>query len=191
MGLTALFFAACQANSPPVMYYSLLDTDSPHRQVQQSNGLILSIGPVLISDMLKQPRIATGGARGQYQLSEYNRWIGELDHEIGRAVAENLSAILGTEQVAVFPWDQHLNVTCRVHLEVLAMDGDLGAEAKLVVRWSLIIPKGQTPETLSRRSELKEQTEDGSYASWVNAQQHNIRRLSDAIAASIRENIYP
>jgi hypothetical protein len=144
----------------------------------------VSVGPVVIPDILKQTQIATGGADGRYHLAEYHRWSGELDRDFARALAEQLAVALGTEQVAVFPWDQNLTPTCRVLVDVLSMGGEPGKVATLCVRWSLVDPQGTKP-VLARRSELRETPAEPGYHGWVAAQQRNIVTLSREIAARI------
>ena len=190
LALAATALAACQAASPQVTYYSLLATNAAPLAAAQQRELVLSVGPVVIPDVLKKSQIATGGAEGRYQLSEFHRWVGDVDREFARAVAEQLAARLGTEQVAVFPWDQHLQPTFRVLLDVLAMGGEPGREAKLVVRWSLVDPQGRMAPVI-RRSDLSEQPAAAGYDAWVNAQQRNISRLSEEIAAAIKEAAKP
>ena len=190
LGLVAMSFAACQTASPQVAYYSLLATNAPPVAAAPQQELVLSVGPVVIPDVLKKSQIATGGTDGRYQLSSSHRWVGDVDRELARAVAEQLAARLGTEQVAVFPWDQHLQPTCRVLLDVLAMGGEPGKEAKLVVRWSLIDPQGKKAPII-RRSDLLEIPAAVGYDAWVNAQQRNISRLGEEIAVAIREAVRP
>ena len=186
LALAAIALAACQAASPRVTYYSLLATNAAPVAAEQQQDLVISIGPVVIPDVLKKSQIATGGAEGRYQLSEFHRWVGDVDREFARAVAEQLAARLGTEQVAVFPWDQHLQPTFRVLLDVLAMGGEPGREARLTVRWSLVDPQDRMAPVI-RRSDLRETPADAGFGAWVNAQQRNISRLGEEIAAAIKE----
>jgi hypothetical protein len=190
LGLVAISVAACGAASPQVTYYSLLGTNATQLAGTGHEKLVLSVGPVVIPDVLKKSQIATGGADGRYQLSEFHRWVGDVDREFARAVAEQLAGRLGTEQVAIFPWDQHLEPTYRVLLDVLAMGGEPGGEAKLAVRWSLVDPQGKMAPVI-RRSDLSEHPADVGFDAWVNAQQRNISRLSEEIAAAIREAVGP
>jgi hypothetical protein len=140
---------------------------------------------VTIPDILKQTQIATGGADGRYQISEYHRWSGEVDRDFARALAEQLAGNLGTEQVAIFPWDQHLTPTCRVLVDLLSLGGAVGNDATLAVRWSLVDTKGgKTP--LIRRSVFSEPAAGPGYPGWVAAQQRNIEKLGQEIAEQLR-----
>lgn len=186
LGLVGITLAGCTASSPQVTYYSLLGMDAPKVVAQQQDRLVLSVGPVTIPDILKKSQIATGGTDGRYQLSEYHRWAGDVDRELARALAEQLAGRLGTEQIIVFPGDQHLEPNLQILLDVLAMDGELGRDANLTVRWTLIDSKGKRAPII-RRSQLHQQPSGSGYDAWVTAQQHNINRLSEEIAALIKQ----
>lgn len=185
--LAASLLAGCFGSSPQTSYYSLyVPTRQPAAAVAPAPvALAVSVGPVTIPDILKQTKIATGGADGRYQLAEYHRWSGELDRDIGRAVAEQLAGDLGTQQVALFPWDQNLTPTCRVLLDVLSMGGEPGKEATLAVRWAVLDPQGKVLAPV-RRSDLREIPAAPGYAAWVAAQQRNIVRLGGEIAAAVK-----
>jgi len=190
--LTMLLLAGCTFSSPQITYYSLYapaQTAAPVT-VPASSPPAVSVGPVVIPDILKQAQIATGGTDGRYQLSEYNRWSGEVDRDFARALAEQLAGRLGTEQVAIFPWDQHFTPTCRVLIDVLSMGGAPGEEATLAVRWSLVDPQGEKPG-LTRRSDFREAPATAGYPAWVAAQQRNIAKLGQEIAGAIKETIKP
>jgi uncharacterized protein len=187
--LVALFstaLTACTATPPQVAYYSLLGAESVKTTGQRHDQLVLSVGPVNIPDVLKKSQIATDGTEGRYRLSEYHRWAGEVDREFGRALLEQLAGRLGTEQVYLFPGDQHLEPTCQVFLDILEMNGELGKEAKLSVRWSLVDPKGKTG-SITRHSTFSQQPTDSGHEAWVKAQRGNISRLSEEIAVLIKE----
>ena len=190
--LTMLLLAGCTFSSPQITYYSLYAPAQSAAPVTAptTTPLAVSVGPVVIPDILKQAQIASGGADGRYQLSEYHRWSGEVDRDFARAVAEQLARTLGTEQVALFPWDQHFRPTTRVLIDVLSMGGTPGAEATLAVRWSLVDPQGQKP-SLTRRSDLREVPAAAGYAAWVTAQQSNIAKLGEEIAAVLQPSTKP
>ena len=50
-------------------------------------------------------------------LDEFNRWASPLQDNLGRAVAENLVAMLGTPHVTVFPQTLSADAEYRVAIE--------------------------------------------------------------------------
>ena len=187
--LTMSLLAGC-ATTPATSYYSLYAPAPAAATTPAPATLVLSVGPVTIPDILKQSQIATGGTDGRYRLSEYHRWSGELDRDLARTVAEQLSSGLGTQQVAIFPWDQNLTPTCRIQIDVLSMAGEPGKEATLGVRWVLVDPQGKLPPQ-ARRSDLREIPTEAGYAAWVAAQQRNVARLGQEIAGGVKTFVKP
>lgn len=175
--------SGCGSTAPPVTYHSLLDSRIESPAGTQSR-LALLIGPVSIPDILKSAQIATGGDGGRFRLSDSHRWAGEVDGEVARALGELLARRLGTEQVALYPRGHHLTPTHQVLVDILAMEGNLGVEARLAVRWSVIDPNSKTVR-INRRSDFAEQPADSSYDAWIDAQRRNLNRLSEAIASAI------
>jgi len=103
---------------------------------------------------------------------------------MSRALAEQLALRLGTENVSVFPWDQHLAPRFRVLADVLSMGGALGGEATLSVRWTVLDAEVKG-EPVIRRAELREAPAGPDHAAWVAAQQCNIEKLGMAVAETI------
>ena len=179
----AMLLAGCAGKAPTTSYYSLHVPQIP-ALAPAGDAVSVSVGPVTLPDVLKQTRIATGGEDGRYRLAEYHRWTGEVDRDMARALAERLSQLLGTENVSLFPWDQQVRPRFRVLVDVVAMGGSLGSEATLSVRWTLQDAEGQGGH-LVRRTDAAQPLPDADHASWVAAQQRNVERLADDIAAAI------
>jgi uncharacterized lipoprotein YmbA len=185
LGLALLLLSGCAGNVTTTSYYSLYAPQTGAAMSVQADGaLAVSVGPVTMPDILKQTRIATGGAAGRYDLAEYHRWSGELDREMSRALAEQLSRSLGTENVSIFPWDQQLVPRFRVLADVLNMGGALGSEANLSVRWT-VLDAERKGEPVIRRSDLSERLAVTDHSAWVAAQQRNIEKLGRIIAEMI------
>ena len=183
--LPVVLFAlsGCGSAPSPVTYHSLLDS-RPAGPSATQNRLAILVGPVSIPDILKSAQIATGGDGGRFRLSDSHRWAGEVDGEVARALGELLARRLGTEQVAIYPRSHHLTATHQVLVDILALEGNLGAEARLAVRWSVVDPHSKTVR-INRRSDFAEQPTDSSYDAWIAAQRRNLDRLSEAIAMAI------
>ena len=184
-GPVAFTLTSCSPVSPPVAYHSLAGYDLAQNPAATRDQLIILVGPVSVPDILKSSQIATGTAGRRYQLSEQHRWAGEVDRDFARAIGEQLAGSLGTEQIAIFPMGQHLKAPHQIIFDILTMEGDLGKEARLIVRWSLVEPQSKTVR-LTRRSSFSEQPADAGYDAWVAAQRHNVTRLSEELAAAIQ-----
>ena len=185
LGPVLFSVTGCSPVSPQVTYHSLLGSGLTNNPTGSQDRLAILVGPVSVPDILKTSQIATGGSGERYQLSNQHRWTGEVAHDFARAVGEQLAARLGTEQIALYPKDQYLEPTHQVILDILAMEGVLGKEAKLAARWSLVDPKSKTVR-VTRRSTFSEPPADGSYDAWVAAQRRNLSLLSEEIAAAIK-----
>lgn len=175
----------CTAPVPKISYYSLVGPEIAPASAAQQGRVAVLIGPVSLPDVLKRSQIVTGRAEERYQLSENHRWAGELDHEVGRALGEWLARALGTEQIALYPMGSHLQPTHQVIVDVLVMDGMVGNDARLVVRWSLMDPGSDTVRA-TRRSAFSKKPVDNSYEAWVAAQRWNLRGLGQEIAMAMK-----
>jgi uncharacterized lipoprotein YmbA len=186
LGLACVtLLAGCAGTKTPTSYYSLYAPASQISGASPVQGdLSVSVGPVSIPDILKQTRIATGGENGSFRLSEFHRWSGDVDRDLGRTLAEHLSRELGTEEVFVFPWDQNFTPAYQVYVDVLHMSGNPGGEATLSVRWSLVDRRGKGAPII-RRSELREASGGSEYDGWVAAQQRNVAHLAQEIAREL------
>jgi len=184
LGLILLTLVGCNPTSPPVSYYSLAGVEHPAQASGKHDRLAVQVGPVTLPDVLKKSQIVFSSTGGSFQLSDQHRWSGELDRDIARAIGEQLATRLGTEQIAMYPAGQHLELTHQVVLDVVAMEGVLGKEATLVARWSVIDPKSKAAR-ITRRSTVREQPTDNSHGAWVAAQRRNIAKLSEEIAGAI------
>lgn len=183
----ATLVAACSATTPPTNYYSLYKPPTATAaHVTAGTALTLSIGPVTIPDILRQAQIATTGDDGSYRLASYHRWSGELDREIARAIAEELALTLGTEQVAIFPWDVQRQPDFRVIVDILSLSGRPGKDALLSARWILLDPRTKAPAA-TQRSEFLRVPEAPGYAAWVDAQRGNLTSLSHEIARALQQ----
>lgn len=184
-GLLPFHLIGCGSASPPVAYYSLVGLEPAPDTTGTQSRLAILVGPVSIPDILKNSQISTGNADGRYQISEQHRWAGEVDRDFARAIGEQLANRLGTERIAIFPMGQHLEPTHQIVFDILSLEGALGKEANLAVRWALVDPKNKTV-LVTRRSAFTGEPADGGYDAWVAAQRRNINRLSEEIAAVIK-----
>ena len=182
VGLFGALLAGCSPKSPEVSYYSLFTTGAVKPGMTKDTTTVLAIGPVTAPDILRRSQIATGSGAGRYRLSDYHRWAGDVEKDFARALAELLGSRPGGGQVVLYPGVGES--TCRLTVDILAMEGDLGQEARLAVSWSLLDSKQQSTAVV-RRSDFSRQPEDAGYDAWVRAQQANLKEFGEEIGATL------
>ncbi len=125
IGLLGAMLAGCSPKSPEVSYYSLFTTRAVKPGVAKDAAMVLAIGPVTAPDILRRSQIATGSGAGRYRLSDYHRWAGDVEKDFARALVELLGSRPGGGQVVLYPGVGE--ATCQLVVDILAMEGDLGA----------------------------------------------------------------
>lgn len=182
-GLLGALLAGCSSKSPEVSYYSLFTAGPVRPGVAKGTATVLAVGPVTAPDILRRSQIATGSGAGRYRLSDYHRWAGDVEKDFARALAELLTGRGDAGQVVLYPAPQQAD--CQLAVDILAMEGDLGREARLAVSWSLVA-HGDPENAVSRRGDFSRQPADASYDAWVRAQQANLAQLSEEIGTALQ-----
>ncbi len=180
-----------RAKTPEVRFYSLSavsethsNHDNPELDSKQKPHLKIGIGPIRLPRQLKRPQIVTRINQNELKVSEDHQWAGSLKDDITLAVADNLSTLLATEQIEMFPWKRRFkpNFQVRVHIEQL--DGQPGKNITLKARWWLRVGNGNT-DKLAKKSTYTIATKGTDYTSYVAALSAAIDKLSQEIAKEI------
>src|SRR5580658_7436380 len=105
----ALCLAAGCSVIPPqpkdqTQYYVLTPmTDPATTPITQTAGMpaniSIGLGPIHIPDYLDRSQIVTRSAGNAIKLSETDRWAEPLGAGFGQAMAQDLTAILGTHEI--------------------------------------------------------------------------------------------
>jgi len=144
----------------------------------------IGIGPIKLPEQLDRPQIITRTSRNELKLSEFNRWAGSLVDDFSNVLAENLSILLNTDRIFIFPWRGPVSVQYRVEIEVSRFDGALGKDAVLNARW-MIFGVDAHKMLAMKRSNLREPAGAKTYKAMVAAQSRAIGELSREIAKAI------
>jgi hypothetical protein len=126
--------------------------------------------------------LATGP--NEIRLDELNRWAAPLGDNIGRVVAENLVAILGTPQVSLFPQRSAADADFRVAIEVQRFESRAGEAASLDALWTA--RRLADGATRVGRTTVREPVAGSGYDALAAAHSRGIARLSADIAGAIR-----
>jgi uncharacterized lipoprotein YmbA len=185
IGLFSLF--GCLGKSQSPRFYTL----SPIPEVQAmsksetpSRGAIIGIGPIKLADYLDQSKLVTRTGDNRLVKAEFDLWAGSFKDNLTNVLAENIGFLVPTERIYIYPWRQSAPVDYQIVLDVVRCDGQLGDDALLVARWSILA--GQDKELLAvSRSSIREPVTGSDYAAVVAAQSRALAKLSSEIVAAI------
>ena len=186
--LAALMLIGCRSSAPPVEFYTL----NPISGMQQKTNtaetdqkLAVGVGPVEIPTILNRPQIVTRTGQNRLEMDEFHRWAGPLDEDFARVVAENISILLPTDHVAVYPWGADFKPRYQVAMNVSYFEGRLGENIRLEVFWRISDPKKQK-KLIEKKSVIKEPLPAKNYEALVAAKSRALVTLSTEIVENIR-----
>lgn len=183
-----LLALGCTATTERARFYKLNSLSAPESITTTQGtggGVAIGIGPVGFPDHLDRPEIVTRTSGNAIQLAEFDRWAGSLEKDFSRVLAENLSILLATDYIFMFPFAQSATIDFRVAVEVVRFDGEVGKNAVLIARWNVM--EGSNKELrLIRRAMITEPVGDNSYEAIVAALSRTVERLSIEIADAIK-----
>jgi len=183
MLLALVAAAGCFSRPVPPRSYVLAPA-SPPGSPAPGRGPAVGVGPVVIPAYLDRPAIVVRAAGDEVRLSEDHRWAESLKDGVARVVAENLSVMIPTDAIVVYPWKTPWTIQYRVTMEILRFDGPLGGVVVLHARWRLLDGAGK--ELVLRAVTLSETASDATHAALVSAQGRVLARVSRDIAAEIK-----
>ncbi|HEY2108020.1 MAG TPA: PqiC family protein [Candidatus Binataceae bacterium] len=179
IALIALVGAGC--STAPARFYTLDSTASPG--VAPATRIAVVVGPVSVPDTVDRPEFVVQVASNQVDVEEFNRWAAPLADGIARAVAGDLSALLGTPDVAVGPLGNFAPVY-RVTIDVQRFDSVQGQSATIDAMWTVHdIANGKTR---SGRTVASEPVQGDGFQALAAAHSRVLAKISGDIAAAIR-----
>jgi uncharacterized lipoprotein YmbA len=144
------------------------------------------VGPVALPRSLDRPQIVTRAGDNELVYDEYNRWAGSLEADFLGVVGDNLSALLNTQRVVVYPASPPFALNYRVGFDVMQFDGSPGGEVTLRARWT--VSPGSGGESLAvEQSLIRQPTASAAHADLVAAHSAALATLSREIAATITD----
>lgn len=176
---------ACSWQSAPVHFYVLAGAKgSPvtASATPAERGPAIGVGPITLPRYLERNNIVTRQDT-ELVVAEYDRWAEPLSEGVPRLIAADLSTLLGTERIVMFPWPVGKTVDQQVVVEVLRFEGTSGGDVVLEARWRILGPDKQ--EVLLRHSVVREPDGGAGYPALVAAMSRSVGVLSREIAAAV------
>lgn len=183
----AVLISGC-SYSPPSSFYLLQSMPGIEKVKQASStgqGLAICVGPVMLPKYLDRPQIVTITRTSEVKLASFYRWAEPLQDNFIGVLAENLSQLLGTDRIIIFPRESASSSDYQIMVTVIRFDGEAGGNAVLSARWS-IYGKGGKQELVSKKTDLSEPAGAEGYEALVSAQSRTIAGLSKEIAGAIK-----
>ena len=170
----------CSA-SAPARFYNLDSTAKPDGSPAARAAVM--VGPVSIPASVDQPEFVVQVAPNRVEVEEFNRWVAPLSDGIARAVAGDLTVLLGTPDVATTPL-VNFNPSYWVTIDVQRFDSIRGQAALLEAVWTVRRTTGG--ETRSGRTLARETVQGDGFDALAAAHSRALAKMSGDIAAAIR-----
>jgi uncharacterized lipoprotein YmbA len=141
---------------------------------------------VVFPSYLDRPQIVTRKGTNELHVAELDRWAEPLKENFSRVLVENLSALLQTEHMLLFPWKGSAPPVYSVAVDVTRFEREPGGSVVFRARWTLTREKER--KVLARKTSTftKPVGKDGSYGELVAAKSEALADLSAEIASAIR-----
>ena len=134
--MVGLFLLAACAGGRVARYYVLTPIDVgalPH----DPNGVAIRIGPVIIPQYLDRQAVVTRTGSYRLDVAPDDEWGGALDGEVTRVLAENLSDMLLTDRVAMYPWTDAAAFGLQIAVEIVRFERTAGGPVTLSAFWRI------------------------------------------------------
>jgi uncharacterized lipoprotein YmbA len=180
IALVAVALIGCGASAPS-RFYTLGSTAEADGAPAASYAVL--VGPVNIPPLVDRPQFVVQVAPNRVEVDEFNRWAAPLDDGIARAVAGNLSVLLGTSDVAVAPL-ANFDPDFRVTIDVQRFESTPAEAVEVDVVWA--VRRTAAKDSQAGRTHARETVPDPSYEALAAAHSRALAKVSADIAGAIR-----
>ncbi len=177
--------------SQPTQYYLLSGIEEGQANVQGApldTEVVLQVGPVKLPKYLDRPQIVTHSGENELLLAEFDYWAEPLEENISRVLAKNLTQLVPTDRIILYPLEAPESETYQIKVDILNFSGQFGGEVHLDARW-MVGGKGGKAIVPIKKSAFSEPTDKESYAATVAALNRTLEKLSREIAGNIRPHL--
>jgi uncharacterized lipoprotein YmbA len=189
LGGTFLISGSCALrSSTTTKFYILSPLARPVVEKQDEKGKkckTIGVGPLHLPAYLDRPQIVTRVNPNELKLAEFDNWAEPLKDNVTRVLVENISRLLCTEAVVIFPWKKSSHIDYQIDIKIVWMDGKLGEKAILVTQWAIIDASGKSV-LVTKNSQYSESVAETTYSALVAAHSRLIATLSHDIAQAIK-----
>jgi uncharacterized protein len=180
--------AGC-SSSPPSRFY-VLSPVPEGKAISGDSCPVVGIGPISLPDYTKRLQVVTRSTQDEVSGSQFELWAEPLSESVPRTIAADLSRLICTKEIVLFPWATSRAPDYRVEMEIVQMDGSLGGALTLEAWWR-VSSGGEKKTKIARKTSYRESVQGGDYLSLVRAHSKALETLSRDIAAALKEVTAP
>ena len=187
VSLSLLMSWGC-ASSPASRFYTLSSLSGPVKAKAEqslSQGPTIGVGPIRFPDYLDRPGIVTRSSGNTIEIAEFDLWAGSLKDDFIRVLAEDLSILLETEKMVLYPYIGVVPIDFRIGMNLNRFEGAPGDRVVLGATW-VVLQGPDKKEGIVQKSEITEPVSGSDYQSLVAAQSRAVEKLGREIAKAIQ-----
>jgi uncharacterized lipoprotein YmbA len=170
--------------SKPSRYYLLTSQIVVPESGAITKNLQIGIGPLQFPEYLRRPQLVSFSGAHMLNLAEYDRWAEPLDQNFIRILAENLTMLIPTEQIFVYPFIGNARMDYHIIIDVRQFEMNAQSQVKLIAQWQIF--KGKVDQSLiSKRAEYLESVNSEDYESVIAGMSKLTASLSREISDTI------
>ena len=188
-----LLLVSClgKGTQKPTEFYLLqpLNPSIEEQGAAAGEGIVLGIGPVRVRDYLNRPQIVTRTSTNEIKIHDFHYWGEPLSSNFTAILAQNLSVLLSTDRILIFPYrsKQDLPLEYQVAVDVIFFDGEPGVEASLVAQYYILeFKENEKKQIVTRQASFSKPLADKSFETLVAAMSELVADLSREIAGEIK-----
>jgi uncharacterized lipoprotein YmbA len=175
----------------PTDFYLLqpLTSSAEEHGAVVGEGVVLGIGPVRVQEYLNRPQIVTRTSTNEIKIHDFHYWGEPLSSTFTAILAQNLSVLLSTDRILIFPYrsKQELPLDYQVVVDVVRFEGELGVKASLLAQYYILKFDGnERKQTVTRQTSFSKPLVDKSFETLVATLSALVADLSREIAGEIK-----
>lgn len=187
--LTATIFILNGCGTTPPSRFYMLQSMPANEAIQApsdaKNDTHIGIGPVQFAEYLDRTQIVTRTEGTEISLSDTDRWAEPLHKNFARILAQNLSILMATDNILLYPSRNWSEIDYQILVSVWQLDASKQGVVTLVANWS-IRGKGDHELFTMKKSTYSTNVEStASYDDIVRALSKTVELLSREIAGAV------
>ena len=186
IGILSFIFCLACSNTPPSSHYILTSSKVKALQGTTQNQMRLGVGPIKLPGRLDRYQIVTRVGTNVINIHEFDRWGDSLQRQFEERLADNLSQLLQTNHVVIYPWERALRPHYQILVQVKKFEGPIEFGTRAIVVWQII---DVTNETLKKSGQFvaKVKSKQADMEGYVKSQSKALIALSKEIARAVQE----